>query len=377
MKLRRAFAVSRKEYIHIIRDPRSLILGLIVPVVMMLLFGYALALDVDKVPIVVRDADMTPASREFISRFAGTPYFRIVDYCPDYAALERAIDERTALAALSIPQGFSSDIARSRTAHAQFIIDGSDSGTATTALGYADMIARGYSASVALEQASRKGVRPPSAPIDVRPRVEFNEDMESRNFIIPGLIGVIMMVMAALLTSLTVAKEWETGTMEQLIATPVRGPEVVIGKLLPYLSIGIFDVIVAMLMGVVVFAVPLRGSVPLAFGIAAVFTIGALSLGVLISVLAKGQLVATQIAFVATFLPAFLLSGFMFDIANMPKVIQVVTFLVPARYLVTVLRGIYLKGVGLEVLWPQAVFLVAFAIIVVALAILRFRKKLG
>jgi len=210
----------------------------------------------------------------------------------------------------------------------------------------------------------------------VRPRVWFNEDLESRNFIIPGLIAVLMMVIAALMTSLTIAREWERGTMEQLVSTPVKGPELIIGKLIPYFAIGLFDVLLAVLMAKFVFHVPLRGSEFFLFGMAIVFLIGAMSMGMLISINTKNQLLASQIAMVSTFLPSFLLSGFMFSIANMPQVIQIITYAVPARYFVSLLKGIYLKGVGLQVMLGEVILLAIYAAVMFTLAIVSFKKKL-
>ena len=201
--------------------------------------------------------------------------------------------------------------------------------------------------------------------------------MESKNYIIPGLIAVIMMVIAALLTSLTVAREWERGTMEQLISTPIKGWELVTGKLLPYFLIGLLDVALAVLMGEFLFQVPLRGSVALLFALAAVFLAGALALGLVISIVTKSQLLASQLAMVLTFLPSFLLSGFMYAISNMPRPIQLVTYAIPARYFVALLKGIYLKGVGLRILLLEAGLLIVFAVLIVLLAVRKFRKKLG
>jgi ABC-2 type transport system permease protein len=212
--------------------------------------------------------------------------------------------------------------------------------------------------------------------LDVRPRVWFNEDLESKNYIIPGLIAVIMMVIAALLTSLTVAREWERGTMEQLISTPVKKQELILGKLLPYFAIGMFDVILAVVMGEFLFEVPLRGNVALLFAMAAIFLAGALSLGMFISIVTKSQLLASQLAMVTTFLPAFLLSGFMYAISNMPKMIQVMTHLIPARYFVALLKGIYLKGIGLNILYMEAGLLSLFGVLMFALANVKFKKKL-
>ena len=224
-------------------------------------------------------------------------------------------------------------------------------------------------------QNNRRGGRPLQIPLDVRPRVWFNEDMESRNYIVPGLIAVIMMIITALLTSLTVAREWERGTMEQLIATPVRGSELLLGKFLPYFAIGMTDLLIAVLMGQFLFHVPLRGSVILLFVMAAVFLTGVLSLGILISVVTKNQFLANEIAIVTTFLPAFLLSGFIYPIANMPLALRLLTYVIPARYFVSLLKGIYLKGVGLETLWREAGLLTLFVCVVVSLAIMRFKKK--
>jgi ABC-2 type transport system permease protein len=212
--------------------------------------------------------------------------------------------------------------------------------------------------------------------LDLRPRVWFNPELESRNYIVPGLIAVIMMVIAALLTSLTVAREWERGTMEQLISTPIKAPELVLGKLVPYFVIGLLDMCLAVLMGRFLFHVPLRGSLLLLFGMASMYLAGVLSLGLVISILTRSQLLASQFAMVLTFLPAFLLSGFIFAIANMPRVVQIITYVVPARYFVTILKGIYLKGVGLEVLAGPAALLAAFAAAMVSLAVLKFKKKL-
>jgi ABC-2 type transport system permease protein len=228
-----------------------------------------------------------------------------------------------------------------------------------------------------LEQNQRRAGGELTIPVDVRPRVWFNEELESRNYIIPGLIAVIMMVIAALLTSLTVAGEWERGTMEQLISTPVKPPELILGKLVPYFVIGICDVVVAVLMGEYVFHVPLRGNVALLFGTSALFLVGALAMGILISILTKSQLLSSQVAVVATFLPAFLLSGFIFTIANMPRAIRMVTYLVPARYFVAILKGIYLKGVGLEILGGQVALLAVYAVVMMLLANWRFKKKLA
>ena len=383
MNFRRVWAVARKEFLHVVRDFRSLLMAIATPVMLLTLFGYALTLDVDNVPMAVWDQSGTARSRELISRFAsmgygsGPRYFSIRKYVDNYAELEREIDTGRVMMGLVVPRDFAQLLEAGRDAPVQLLVDGTDSNTATIAIGYADVVAQIYALDMTLEQNQRRGGPPLQIPLDVRPRVWFNESLESRNFIIPGLIAVIMMVIAAMLTSLTIAREWERGTMEQLISTPVKTPELILGKLIPYFAIGMCDVLMAVLMAEFVFEVPLRGNVGLLFGVAAIFLTGALSMGMLISIVTKSQLLSSQIAVVATFLPAFLLSGFIFTIANMPRVIQIITYLVPARYFVAILKGIYLKGVGLEILAGQVGLLTVYAVAMILLANLKFRKKLG
>jgi ABC-2 type transport system permease protein len=377
MKPRRVLAIARKEFIQIMRDPRSLGMAIAMPMLLLVLFGYALTLDVDRVPVVVWDQSESPASRELISRFAGSRYFSIKGYVQNYRDVEQAIDSGETLMALVVPREFAGQVESGRPAAVQLLADGSDSNTATIAIGYAEAIVQTYSRALALDATQRLGARPLNPPVEMRPRVWFNADMESKNYIIPGLIPVIMMVIAALLTSLTIAREWERGTMEQLISTPVKGPELIFGKLVPYFVIGMFDVLLAVLMGEFVFHVPLRGSILLLFVMAAIFLVGALSLGMVISIVAKNQLLANQLAMILTFVPAFILSGLVYAISVMPWPIRLVTYLVPARYFVALLKGIYLKGVGLNVLAGEAALLVVFAAAMVALASFKFRKKLG
>ena len=351
-------------------------MAIAIPMLLLVLFGHALTLDVDQVPMVVWDQSGSPVSRDLISRFSGSKYFLITGHASSYQEVERAIDSGRALMALIIPTRFGSLIHAGRPAPVQLIVDGSDSNTATIAMGYADAIVQSYSQEIAVHESRRLGKEALRPPLELRPRVWFNPDMESKNYIVPGLIAVIMMVIAALLTSLTMAREWERGTMEQLISTPVKGHELIIGKLLPYFAIGMLDVLLAVCMGKFLFHVPLRGSVALLFGMAAIFLAGTLSLGMVISIVAKSQLLASQVAMVLTFLPAFLLSGFMYAISNMPKPIQLITHLIPARYFVALIKGIYMKGVGLEVLAAEAGLLAVFTAAMAALAAMKFKKKL-
>jgi ABC-2 type transport system permease protein len=376
MNWRRTRAMARKEFLHVLRDARSMGMAVAIPMLMLTLYGYALTLDVDRVPTVVWDQSQTALSRRLTAAYHGSKYFKVVGYVAGYDELERDIDTRQALVALVIGRDFARQIDAGRDAPVQLIVDGSDANTATIAMGYADIVNQTFSQELADKQALRSGYEAPKIPLDLRPRVWFNPELESRNYIVPGLIAVIMMVIAALLTSLTVAREWERGTMEQLISTPVRATELVLGKLVPYFVIGLLDMCLAVLMGRFLFHVPLRGSLLLLFGMASMYLVGVLSLGLLISILTRSQLLASQFAMVLTFLPAFLLSGFIFAIANMPRVVQIITYVVPARYFVTILKGIYLKGVGLEILAGPAALLAAFAAAMVSLAIVRFKKKL-
>ena len=377
MNLRRFWAVARKEALHIRRDPRSLGLAVGIPMLMLFMFGYALTLDVNRVPFVVWDQGNSVASREFVARFTATPYFHLRGTVTSYAELEREIDSGDACLALVLPPDFAGHLAGGRAVPVQAVVDGADANTASIVLGYAQAIVAAHGQQLALDQIRRATGTAAAPALDLRTRIWFNEDLESRNYIVPGIMAVIMGLIAALLTSLTVAREWERGTMEQLISTPVRPAELILGKLLPYCAIGLANMAIAVLMAVFVFHVPLRGSVPLLFGLGGLFIAATLAQGIFVSAVARQQLLASQLAMISTFLPAFLLSGFTFAIANMPAVIRALTHIIPARYFVAVVKGIFLRGVGLEVLWPEALFLLGFAVVVLAAAIRLTPKRLA
>lgn len=373
MRLRHLGAVARKEWKHIRRDPRSLGMAFAIPMVLISLYGYALTLDVDNLSTVVSDQDRSPASREFLRALTASGYFSIVSITDRHTDVEGALDAGRAQVGVILPPGFARDLDRGRAVPVQAILDGSDTTSATLALGYLESISRRFSEGLRL---GRPGSEPGRVAVEGRLRVWYNPELKSRNYIIPGLIAVIMMVIAALLTSLTVAREWEDGTMEQLIATPLGVPELILGKLLPYLGIGLVDVALAVLAGTMVFRVPLRGGLVLLLGLSVLFLLGVQSLGMLISVLARSQVLASQIALTTTFLPAFLLSGFVFDIGNLPGWLQAITYVVPARYFVTSLKGIFLKGLGLRLLAVEAAFLALFALVAMAVTLRVFRKRL-
>lgn len=376
MNLTRVKALTKKEFIQVARDYRSLALAVAIPVLLLILFGFALSLDVDNIPLAIWNQDKTQISDDFIRKFQGSRYFKIVGYFHNYKQLEDMIDRNQALMAMVIDKNFSELIQSSQLAPVQLLVDGSDSNTATIALGYASAVVSGYNAKFVLQAFSKSGI-PEPAMIDIRPRVWFNQDLKSRNYIIPGLIAVIIMIIAALLTSLTIARERERGTMEQLISTPVKAVEIILGKFIPYFVIGLIDQLIAITMAQFVYHVPFRGNLALLFLCSALFLTGALALGMLISIIAKNQLMASQLAMLVTFLPGFLLSGFAWAISNMPAAIQAITHAVPARYFINILRGIYLKGVGTKVLSMDIFLLVIFTVIMVVLAQKNFKKKVS
>ncbi|MBS1875603.1 MAG: ABC transporter permease [Acidobacteria bacterium] len=377
MNWRRTKAIARKELLHIVRDIRSLILALLLPFVMLVLFGYALSLDVDKIPTIVYDRDHTAESRELIRQFSGTPYFNIIGYAESPADIDRSVDRSQVLLGLVINQDFGKDLRAGREAPVQLLFDGSDSNTASIALGYADALVQNYAFTLKSDAQIKKGGGELKNIVEPRIRVWYNSDLKSRNYIVPGLIAVILMIIASLLTSLTIAREWETGTMEQLLSTPVRPSELVLGKLSAFFVLGLTDLLVCLIAGVFVFDVPLRGSVLLLLASSGLFLFGALCWGVFISASTRSQLIAYQMGTLTSFLPAFLLSGFIYSIENMPVVIQVVSHVVPARYFVSLLKAIFLKGVGWQALWSELLFLLAYAVIVFVLASRKMRQKIA
>jgi ABC-2 type transport system permease protein len=377
MKLRRTQAIARKEFLHILRDPRSLTMALALPLLMILLFGYALTLDVDRIPAVVYDSDQSPESRELISRFEGSRYFRIVGHADNYKTVEKQIDRDKCRLAIVVPTDYGSDLLSQRGPKLQLLFDGSDSNTASIAQGYAASIVQSFAAELrAEEQNRRRGMRL-EVPIEARLRVWYNSQLKSRNYIISGLIAIILMIIGALLTSLTLAREWEMGTMEQLLSTPLRPAEVALGKMSAYFALGFVDMLIAILVGVAIFKVPQRGNYMFLVTAGCLFLIGALFWGILLSALSRSQLIAYQLAMLTSFLPAFLLSGFIFAIENMPLPIQIITYLFPTRYFVTILNGIFLRGVGIEVLFLEVGFLIFYAGLVFVIATKRLRQKVA
>jgi ABC-2 type transport system permease protein len=377
MSYRRLHAVFIKELHHITRDARSLGLALLLPVLMLLLFGFALSLDVDRIPTAIYDQDQTAESRALIRQFAGSRFFQIREMAGDYAAIERGIDRSRILMGVVIPRDYSRQLGAGREAQVQILLDGSDSNTASIALGYAESLVRNYSLDLRVQALNRRAGEHLVTPVDARLRVWYNSSLESKNYVVPGLIAVILQIIAALLTSLTIAREWEMGTMEQILSTPLRPAEMVLGKMFAYFVVGLADATIAVLVGVFIFEVPFRGSLPLLALSTCVFLFGALFWGIFVSAAARTQAAAYQMGILSSFLPAFLLSGFVYSIETMPWVIQVITHVVPARYVVTILKGIFLKGVGLSVLWGELGFLTLYALIVFLLATRKLNQKVA
>ncbi len=377
MNLLRTRAVARKEFLHILRDPRSLVMALALPILMILLFGYALTLDVDRIPTVIYDSDQSPESRELVSRFQGSRYFQVLGSVDRYGIIEQKINRDECMLGIVIPQNYSRDLLSDHTPQVQLLFDGSDSNTASIALGYANAIVQSFAAELRAQAQNRMGGGAATTPVDARLRVWYNSQLKSKNYIVPGLIALILMIIGALLTSLTLAREWEMGTMEQLLSTPLRPAELALGKMSAYFVIGVIDMLLTIVVGVGIFQVPQRGSYIFLVVTGCLFLIGALFWGILISALSRSQLVAYELAMLTSFLPAFLLSGFVFAIENMPIPIQVVTRLFPTRYFVTILKGVFLRGVGMEVLYMEVGLLVGYSALVFLAAVKRLRQKVA
>ena len=376
MSIRRIKALTKKEFIQMSRDIRSLVGALFIPLLMIFLFGYALSLDVDRIPTLVLDRDGTPLSRELIHRLTDSRYFSLVGNIETEKDIDGVLARGDALMALVIPEDFASRVKKGNAVSIQVVFDGSDSNTASIALGYLRAVIAGFDLSIQEKRLRRAGLKMVDMPLEGRIRVWFNPELKSKNFIIPGLTGVIMMAICTQMTALSVSREKETGTLEQLISTPISSMELLVGKLLPYVAVGLVDLALVMGAGVLIFGVPFRGSYLSLLLISLIFLTGTLSWGLFVSVISKSQLQASQIAVLSAFLPSFLLSGFIYPIENMPMPLQVITYIVPARYFVEILKGLFLQGVGLKVLWPQVLALVVYAVAILNLAGKKFSKRI-
>ncbi len=374
--MRAFFPIASKELLHILRDPRSLIAALLLPLLMVLLFGYAINLDVKNVDIVVVDQDRSPAAREILSHLTADGAIRVVARSDDPVELERMLDRGEARLGIVIPPGFGRDLAAGKDAPVQVLVDGSEASFAAQALGHVASSLQHTTLGEVEDLLTIMGRRGGLPGLEAQPRVFFNEALDSRWFVVPGLIAIIIMMLAAMITSQCVAREYEHNTIEQVLVSPVRGPALMMGKLAPYILVGIVQVASVTLLSRFLFGVPIRGSLLILAIATLLYLTGAMALGLLFSAALKSQQVAMQISFVATILPSMILSGFVFPIENMPWFLQYISYAVPARYYLRLIRGLFLKGVGVEVLWPELVAMVIFAFVVMALATSRFRRSL-
>jgi ABC-2 type transport system permease protein len=370
--MRQAIAVATKELRQILRDSRSLMILLFIPAFFLLLFGYALNFDIRNVTLAVQDQDRSAKSRELVSAFTNSGYFSLVGYVDSPAELDRLVDEGRVRTILAIPAGFERDLAMGQPVTVQAIIDGDNANTASTVVGYARQLIAGYSAA----QVPGSGLRVPGVPrISIEPRIWYNPQLRSTLFLVPGLIAYIAMITAVVSTALSVVREKERGTMEQVRMAPISPLPFILGKTLPYLVISFVSALVVIVAAMALFELPMRGSWPLLFGAIALFLIGAQAQGLLISTIAQSQQVAFQIALLSSLLPTMILSGFIFPISSMPIVVQWITHIVPARYFLVALRAIVLKGAGAASFWQDLLALAIFATVATALASLRLRRE--
>ncbi|MBW1805615.1 MAG: ABC transporter permease [Deltaproteobacteria bacterium] len=375
MNLTNVRAIARKEFYHLIRDFRSLYLAFFIPLLLILMFGYALSLDVDNVRTVVVDHDKSRLSRDFIGKLNASPYFDIIGHLHDSRSVSNYLDNGWTTMAVIIPPDLTRDIKADREARIQVLLDGSDPNFAGLSKGYITSFVESYNRDLLDDYLNRKGMGELKPPVEGRLRVWFNEDLESRNFIVPGIIAIIIMIVGVILTSLVIAREYENGTMETIRSLPVSAGEFLIGKAIPYFFIGLIDVLVAVLMGQILFGVIMKSSFWLMVLASVIYLWVALSLGLLISVITKAQLAANQIAILVSFLPAMLLSDFVFPVGNMPKILQAITYIVPARYYINILNGLYLRNLDFSYLWPSYLVLTLMFIVLTNIAFIKLKKE--
>ena len=375
MNLTNIKAVARKEYFHLIRDFRSLYLAFIIPLLLIFMFGYALSLDVDNVETVVVDYDNTPLSRDLIHKLDASPYFEVIRWLPNTKVLTKYLDEGRAKLGIVIPAGWTEEMRADRETPIQFILDGSDPNYAGISRGYVNAFVQNYNEHMLVEYINRHGLTQIKTPVEARIRVWFNEELESRYFIVPGIIAIIIMIVGALLTSLVIAREYENGTMETIRSLPIRAEEFLVGKAIPYFLIAMMDVFIAVLMGQVLFGTVIKSSFWLMVLASTIYLSVALSLGLIISSVTKSQQVANQLAILATYLPSILLSNFVFPVVNMPKLLQLITKIVPATYYIDILNGLYLRGLGIQRLWQDYIILVTMFLILGIMNVFVLRKE--
>ena len=377
MRWHRFAAIVRKEVIQISRDLPSLLIIVTMPVLLMLAFGYGVRFDIQHIPVYVFDREGSQQSQNFLKHFQASEYFNVVRTVDNYPALIRALDAGDCRLALVIPADFSEQLKTGGPVSVQALIDATDNNTANVSISYSEAVVQNYNREIQLDWLRGHGQTEFQPPLTVDTRTWFNEDLESTANIVPGVIAIIMAVIGSFLTSLTIAREWERGTMEQLISTPITPLELMVGKLVPYFVIGLLDTALCASIAIWWFDVPFRGQWSVFFLSCTLFLTVVLSMGYFVSVAAKSQLAASQVALISTFLPAFLLSGFIYPIDQMPPVIQVITHLIPARYFMTIIRDVFLKGTSLPLILNDLIALAIFALFLTILATRAFQKKLS
>ena len=373
--INRVFAIVKKELRQVVRDKRTLGILVVVPAFMIVMFGYALNFDVKHTTLALYDEEKSCESRAFTEEFLHSEYFDFKYVLKDKSEIDDLLGREQCRIVVVIPRDFSHHLKEGVEAPVQFIADGANSNAATTAIGYVMAITQEYSTKIVLQSLQREGRTDISMPIDFRPRVWYNPELRSAKFLVPGLIAFILMVTAVVSTSLSVVREKERNTIEQIIVSQTRPVDFILGKTIPYMILSFAASLIILLVSYLLFDVAIKGNIILLLALTLIFLTGCLGLGLLISTLAETQQVAFMLAVMLTMLPTFLLSGFVFPIRNMPVVIQAITYLIPARYFLVILRGIILKGVGLRAIFPEVIMLIVFAAIVLTVSAARMKKR--
>ena len=371
------FHIITKEFIQFRRDRKMFGLSFVAPVFQLLILGYAANLDVSEIPLIILDQDRTRESRSLIANFTNTGYFKNVGYIERSDEIDHFLDDGHASFALVIPRGFGGKLAAGESSPLQLIADGSETTAGGIGVSYASIIISRFSQDVLLETLQRRGVTKLPPRLGVEARVWYNPELKSRNFMVPSVLGLLLMVLTMILTSLAIVKEKELGTLEQLVVTPIRSHQLILGKIAPFLIIGLIDVVLVVGVARLFFGLELKGDFWLLFLLNIIFLMTTLGLGLFVSTMAHTQQQAMMTSIFFIMLPMMFFSGFVFPIENMPRIIQGVSYLMPLRYFFVIVRGLFLKGVGLDVLWPQALALFGFGVIILSLSVAKFRKRLS
>ena len=368
--------IVKKEFLQFRKDRKMFGISIIAPILQLLLLGYAANIDFKNIPIVVCDMDNTKISRQYVESLTNSGYFNKIDNLQKMSDIDYYIDNGKASIGIIIPENFGRDILSQKTAQIQSIVDGADSNTATIGMNYILMITTQYTQKFIvkkLERLKRLNINPQVVSPEIR--VWYNPELKSKNFMIPGVLGMLLMIITLMLTSLAIVKEKEVGTLEQLIVTPVKAYELILGKLIPFTIIGMFDIILVLLVASLWFGIPIKGNVILLFLLSIIFLISTLGMGLLVSTLVSNQQQAMMTSIFFIQMPMVFLSGFIFPINNMPKIIQYITYIMPLRYYFTIVRGLFLKGTTINELWFDVLMLLIIGIVIFIISILRFKKR--